>query len=185
MMLRYTLLTVLCLLPLLASPAWGQPTQVLLIRHAERAAEPAGDPALTDAGRQRAQALAEALRDAGVTAIITTEFRRSAETAAALAQQLKLRPEVVAARGGDTASHVAAVAAAVRSQRGVVLVVGHSNTVPAIAAALGAPRLPDLCESSFSHLWVLTPQAELAPHLLRLRYGEADDAPAKAGAACQ
>lgn len=177
-MLRNTLLTALCLLAL---PTWGLPAQVLLVRHAERAAEPAGDPPLTAAGRERAQALIAALAHAGVTAIITTEFKRSAETAAPLAQALGLTPEVIGARGNE--AHVAAVVAAVRRQTGVVLVVGHSNTVPAIAAALGGPRLPDFCESSFSHFWVLRPQHGASP-LLRLRYGAAE-APPVSTADCQ
>ncbi|WP_273598543.1 histidine phosphatase family protein [Roseateles albus] len=185
LLMRTALVSLLCLLPV---QVWSEPSQVLLVRHAERALEPAGDPALSPAGQQRAQALAAALTQAGVTAIITTEFRRSAETAAALAAQLGIRPQVIPARGPDAAAHVGAVAAAIRAQNGAVLVVGHSNTLPAIAAALGAPLLPDLCESSFSHFWVLTPNAQLgaAPALLRLRYGAADEMPS-AGAAtgCQ
>ncbi|MCV2370705.1 histidine phosphatase family protein [Roseateles oligotrophus] len=167
--------------------ALAEPAQVLLVRHAERAAEPVGDPALSPAGQLRARALAAALAHAGVTAIITTEFKRSAETAAPSAQALGLAPEVIAARGSDTVAHIAAVAAAVRRHNGVVLVVGHSNTVPAIAAALGAPRLQDFCESSFNHLWVLRPQAqEESAQLLRLRYGAADEVPgAGATANCQ
>jgi phosphohistidine phosphatase SixA len=190
---RTALVSWLCLLPylllyFLPLPAWSEPGQVLLLRHAERSAEPAGDPALTPAGQSRAQALASALTHAGVTAIITTEFRRSSETAAALATQLGITPEVIGARGRDTAAHIGAVAAAIRAHSGVVLVVGHSNTVPAIAAALGAPRLQDFCESSFSHFWALTPSAKLgaAPTLLRLRYGAADELPGAGVAAnCQ
>jgi hypothetical protein len=59
----------------------GLPALVLLVRHAEKAAEPADDPPLTAAGAERAQALATALQDAGVTAIITTPLRRTRETA--------------------------------------------------------------------------------------------------------
>jgi len=59
----------------------GLPAPVLLVRHAEKAAEPADDPPLTAAGAERAQALATALQDAGVTAIITTQLRRTRETA--------------------------------------------------------------------------------------------------------
>jgi hypothetical protein len=46
----------------------GTASLILLVRHAEKAAEPASDPPLTVAGVARAQALAMALRDAGVTA---------------------------------------------------------------------------------------------------------------------
>ena len=46
------------------------PTVVLLVRHAEKEAQPAQDPPLTDAGSARARALVAVARDAGVSAII-------------------------------------------------------------------------------------------------------------------
>jgi hypothetical protein len=57
-----------------------------------------------------------------------------------------------------------------------VLVVGHSNTLAPLLAALGGPTLPDWCETSFAPLLVFKPGA--SPDLLRLRYGEPDPAPA-------
>lgn len=168
---------------LMASPAWAEPDQIILVRHAERAAEPAADPALSPSGAARAQALAATLANAGVSGIVTTQFRRSRETAQPLAEALHLTPQVIAARKGEAAAHIAEVATAVRAQGGgTVLVVGHSNTVMAIAAALGAPKMADLCETSYSHVLVMRP-AKPAPHLLHLRYGAPDTAPAEPG--CQ
>jgi broad specificity phosphatase PhoE len=150
---------------------------IVLVRHAEKAAAPSDDPPLTAAGVKRAQALAAALRDAGVTAIITTQLRRTRETAQPLASARSLTPEVVPVRGGEAGAHAEAVAAAVRKHAGgVVLVVGHSNTIPAIIAALGGPHLPDICESVFANLFVLLPGAREA-RLVRSRYGAADRNP--------
>jgi phosphohistidine phosphatase SixA len=150
---------------------------IVLVRHAEKAAAPSDDPPLTAAGVKRAQSLAAALRDAGVTAIITTQLRRTRETAQPLASALSLTPEVVTVGGGEAGAHAEAVAAAVRRHvGGVVLVVGHSDTIPAIIAALGGPRLPDICESVFSHLFALVPGAGEA-RLVRSRYGAADRHP--------
>ena len=70
----------------------GLPALVLLVRHAEKAAEPTDDPPLTAAGAERAQALATALHDAGVTAIITTQLRRTPATALPLATARGLTP---------------------------------------------------------------------------------------------
>ena len=167
------LLVVLVLaLPLPAFAQATEPSLVVLVRHAEKAAEPADDPALSDAGRARAEALAAALRDAGVTAIVTTQFKRTRDTAQPLAAARGLQPEVVAAAKGE--AHAQAVAAAVRKHAGgVVLVVGHSNTVPAIIAALGGPRLPDLCDSAYADLFVLVPGAGEA-RLVRSLYGAGD-----------
>jgi broad specificity phosphatase PhoE len=162
------LLSACLLTSALATPARALPDLVILVRHAERAAEPAADPGLTPAGEQRAQALAQALAGARVTAILTTQFRRTRDTAAPLARALGIQPQVVeASRGG---AHVQAVADAVRAQTGTVLVVGHSNTVTAVLAALGGPKLADLCETSFHHAFVLQPTAE-PPRWLQFSYG--------------
>lgn len=157
-----------------ALPAFAMPDLVILVRHAERAAEPAGDPGLTPAGERRAQALAQALAGAKVNAILTTQFRRTRETAAPLAKAQGLQPQVVEARRGESGGHIQAVADAVRAQTGTVLVVGHSNTVPAILAALGGPQLPEICETSFGHVFLLRPGAGW----MQFDYGEAGAAPA-------
>jgi broad specificity phosphatase PhoE len=164
--------------PAPATGASGSPTLVLLVRHAEKATEPADDPPLTPAGTQRAQDLAAALADAGVTAILTTQLKRSRDTAQPLATALRLTPEVVpvGSEGADDA-HVAAVAAAVRRHAGeIVLVVGHSDSIPLIIAALGGPQMPEICETLFANLFVLVPGATDA-RLIRTYYGAADAPP--------
>lgn len=172
-MMRKALL--LALLLMLAAVARAEPEWLILVRHAEKAAEPGDDPGLSEAGQRRAEQLAALLSDAGVTHILTSDRRRTQATAALLARALGLQPQVIATRGGD---HLAALLAAVRAQRGgTLLVVGHSNTVPALIAALGGPRLPFICENRFGHA-LLMRMGE--PGLLRLRYGEADP-PAEAG----
>ena len=136
--------------------ATATPELVVLVRHAEKAAEPPADPALSPAGEARARALAQALAGLKVNAIVTTQFQRTRDTAAPLAQALSPQPQVVATRRGDLAGHVRAVADAVLAHSGVVLVVGHSNTVTAVLAALGGPSLQDLCETSFGHVFLVT-----------------------------
>src|SRR5947209_13815084 len=75
-----------------ANPAGEFPT-VVLVRHADTASLP--DRPLSAAGLKRAQDLATALRNAGVTAIITTQLRRTRETAQPLATALGLVPQGV------------------------------------------------------------------------------------------
>jgi broad specificity phosphatase PhoE len=126
-------------------PAVAHAQMVIVVRHAERADGGAGagtsmagsnDPQLSVAGKARAQALAAMLVDAGVTAIYTTEYVRTKDTAAPLAASIGVTAEVVMAR--EAATLVARVKA---HKTGVVLVVGHSNTVPAIITALGGPTV--------------------------------------------
>ena len=149
----------------------GTASLVLLVRHAEKAAEPASDPPLTVAGVARAQALAAALRDAGVTAVITTQLRRTRETAQPLAVARGLTPEVVPISRATIPAHVEAAAAAVRRHSGgVVLVVGHNNSVPAIITALGGPRLPEICELTYGDLFILQLSGREA-RLVQAHYG--------------
>ena len=77
--------------PLTAATA--SPT-IYLVRHAERAAVSGRVPAdtgLSRAGQARAQSLAHLLSGAGISAIYTTEYRRTQETAAPLARSLRIR----------------------------------------------------------------------------------------------
>lgn len=155
-----------------AAPSVAPPTVVLLVRHAEKAREPAQDPPLTKAGAERARALVSVARDAGVTAIITTQYERTRRTAAPTATALHLTPEVVPA--GSVAQHAKAVADRVLAHvGGTILVVGHSNTIPAIVGALGAPQPRDLCDSEYDQLFVVVLGDTGAPRLIRSRYGAA------------
>jgi phosphohistidine phosphatase SixA len=165
-------LTLLCA----ASPAMAEPSQVIVVRHAERAAEPKDDPALSPEGAQRAGLLADTLAGANVSAILTTHYRRAQDTAAPLARRLGLTPNVFTVRRGEQAAHVADVVAAVKGMSGVVLVVGHSNTVAGIVAGLSGSKPVQLCETSFSNLFVVTPGTPAAP-ALQLKYGKGDIAP--------
>lgn len=139
--------------------ARAQPALVLVVRHAEKA-DNSNDPVLSAAGNARAEALAEALADAGVEHVIVTQRQRTRLTAAPLMAQRGLTPETIGF-GADMAAHVADIAAAVRKHTGkVVLVVGHSNTVPAIVHALGGPKMPDLCDARYAALFAVVPGAE-------------------------
>jgi phosphohistidine phosphatase SixA len=148
---------------------------VVLVRHAEKAEEPRADPPLTEAGHARAMALLAATEAAGIDAIIVTPFARTRETAAPVAAARGLTPIEVPVVG-SIAAHVEAVAAAVRAvpPGDAVLVVGHSNTIPAIVTALGGPELADLCDSQYSVLYVLSVPSAGPARLVTASYGAAD-----------
>jgi broad specificity phosphatase PhoE len=156
-----------------ATSSAAPPTVVLLVRHAEKGAQPPQDPPLTSGGEERARALVAVARDAGVSAIITTQFERTRKTAEPTAIALHVTPEVVTA--GPAAQHAKAVAEQVlKHSGGTVLVVGHSNTIPAIVGALGAPQPRDLCDSEYDQLFVVVIGDAGPPRLIRSRYGAAN-----------
>src|SRR3954464_12768984 len=90
-LMRHIAAAVLLVAASVASAA-AQPV-VILVRHAERAdagmaaAKGAGaDPELSSAGIARANSLASMLKDAGITAVLTTEFKRTRQTGAPAAK---------------------------------------------------------------------------------------------------
>jgi broad specificity phosphatase PhoE len=165
---RLISLLVLLSLAVLARPAAAQPT-VFLVRHAERADASAGppkmatDPDLSPAGHVRAESLATTLKDAGITAVFATEFKRNQQTAAPIAKALGLT--VTTIKAADEAQLVKELAAL----KSNALVIGHSNTVPRIMKALGAPPAPDIPDGEFDNLYVLT-RTQPSVVVLHLRY---------------
>ncbi len=189
-----------------AVPAFSEDsTTFVLVRHAEK--DSGANPRLTQAGDERAQALRGVLADAGVVAIYATEWCRTALTAEPTAEHLGLeiriqdngrpgdqladcgltgatnRLDTGVATVGDLADHLRATHAS-----GVVLVVGHSNTVPELVEALGAPSLcpslfteddrgchipDDAPNSEYHHLFVVTVGAsDGGAGLLKAEYGQ-------------
>lgn len=149
---------------------------VFVVRHAEKASATDPDSPLSEAGRARAAALAAALRDANIAEVIVTSRKRTQETGAPIADARHLIATVVPL-SANAAQHAAAVAEAARAAKGdAVLVVGHSNTVPAIIAALGGPKLPDLCDAQYANLFIVRLPAHGDASLVRAQYG-ASDAP--------
>lgn len=121
---------------------------IYLVRHAETTGEAGGDPPLSAAGIARAAAWAATLADAGVTRVYTTPYRRTTSTAEAVAYDLGVQVETYDPR--DPAALLATV-----KQGGRFLVVGHSNTVPALVEALGgAPGRP-IREDEHDRLYVV------------------------------
>ena len=157
----------IALLALLLVPVTASAQATFVVRHAERAdaGMPAGankDPDLSEAGQARAAVLASMLRDARITRIYVTEFKRTRQTAQPLATRLKIEPIVIPA--ADTPALVQAL----RTAAGSALVVGHSNTLPAIVKGLGADETFQVGEAEYDNLLVVTRGAP--PALLRLRY---------------
>ena len=154
-----------------ALPAMCQVT-VILSRHAEKAATPPKDPPLTEAGKKRAELLASMLADSGVDAIYVTEYQRTQQTAAPLAERVHVKPTVI--------SDMQQLIAAIRARKnGVVVVVGHSNTLPEIIAALGGPTVK-IADPEYNNLFVLT-VGESQSSLLRLHYGDSMPVPSPNG----
>lgn len=155
-------------------PAAASDQVIFLVRHAEKSATPAGqpsgktmmadDPPLSAQGQERAARLAAVLASAGVKHVFTTEFLRTRQTAAPLAEKLKVRAVMSASK--DPAPLVRQV----RQLAGNILIVGHSNTLPELLKRLGVREAVAIGENEYDNLFVLVRRQTGEPTLIRLRY---------------
>ena len=144
------LLLALCAALPAVGTAADEPATVFLVRHAEKVAE-SDDPALNEAGQERAEALAALLRDAGIEAVYSTDYARARDTATPLAALLRLELTLY-----DPAK-LEDLAADLRRRGSRCLVVGHSNTTPDLVALLGGdPGTAMDEESEYDRLYVVT-----------------------------
>jgi 2,3-bisphosphoglycerate-dependent phosphoglycerate mutase len=122
---------------------------IFLVRHAEKATTGGNDPGLSAAGRQRAAALARMLKHSEITAIFTTEFKRTEETAAPIAKATQVTPTIVPAKD------IPALVEQLRRLKSNALVVGHGNTLPEVVKALGIETPMNIPENDYSELLVI------------------------------
>lgn len=142
-------------------------TTVILVRHAEKGATPADDPSLTPQGRQRAESLARMFADTSITAIYTTPYARTRETAAPLAAAKRLTPVEVAV--GKT--YPLDIVQKVNEQRGgTFVVVGHSNTTRDVLRAFGFTEAKDIPDSEYDNLYIVMYGTYTEKRMLSLKY---------------
>lgn len=162
----------------LALATAAQAQTVIVVRHAEKADQDI-DPVLSAAGEARAAELASTLASAGVTHVFTTSLERTRLTGRPTAQAFSLTPVEIDVSGG-MAMHVGRIVEEVRAlpADSVVLIVGHSNTVPDIVRGLGGQAAP-MTDCEYDRLSIVT-LAEEGAHVIRGRYG-AHTEPCEAG----
>ncbi len=148
-------------------------TTVIFVRHAEKASVPADDPGLSPAGVRRVAELTRQLKDAdvvaGIDAVYATPYRRTEETARPIADALGL--PVNSYDAADTESIMEHI---VREHKGrIILVVGHSNTLPALIGNMGASKkVPPIAEDEYDNIYIVSIPWFGKTKTIRLRYGE-------------
>ncbi|HEV7612862.1 MAG TPA: phosphoglycerate mutase family protein [Steroidobacteraceae bacterium] len=147
-------------------------TVVVVIRHAEKdVSVSAADPPLNEAGEARAALLARMFGDAKVLgrldAIYVSPALRNRLTAAPLAAHLGIAETVV------PSDDSAALARRVLHEHpgGRILIVGHTDTVPQIVAALsGNPKIPEIGAAEYGTMYIVTVPKIGHANLVRLNY---------------
>lgn len=130
----------------------SQQTVMVLVRHAEKMADGSKDPGLTTAGQARAVRLKEMLASQEVAAIFSTPYNRTKSTVAPLAldKALVIKEYKPFAEGFLEKLNV-------EYQGQTVVIVGHSNTIPAMVNQLiGEEKYADLSDMDYGNLFVVT-----------------------------
>ena len=140
---------------------------VFLVRHGEKA-DHGGDPELSVAGHERAAELAKLLRSEKIEHVHSTDFVRTKATATPTATDHKLEIESYNPRD------LSAFAKKLLSTGGRHVVVGHSNTTPAMVKLLGGqPNSAINEEAEFDRLYIVIVGIDGTANSVMMRYGKA------------
>jgi broad specificity phosphatase PhoE len=152
---------------------------VILVRHAEKQTTPQGDPdpPLTNDGKARAKSLARLLSKAGITAIFTSQAKRTKDTALPLAEATGVSPREVVMKSDPsdpskvTAQSIKNLVDLILQHPGEsVLVVGHTNTVPQTIRMLGGDLIPNIPETEFDNLFLVLVYKKGKAKVVQLKY---------------
>ena len=142
-------------------------TTVLIVRHAEKSTQPYSDPPLSALGLVRAQKLVHVAGEAGITGIFATQFVRTRQTVEPLAEYLGLTIDEFGAH--DIEGLVNYIKTNHSGE--VVIVAGHSDTVPLIIQEFGGDPIPPIYLDQYDNLYVVTLSRYRSTRILHLKYG--------------
>jgi len=132
-------------------------TTIILIRHAEKDTSMAGsttmqaDPPLSDKGIIRAGKLVESLKSFSIDSIFSTNFNRTRTTAIPIANKFG-----VTIINYDPKNQTLFADRLKAIQGKTILVVGHSNTIPALVNLLiGSSKYANLADNEYDKIWIL------------------------------
>jgi len=148
-------------------------TTMIFVRHAEKAVFPADNPGLNAAGQRRVAELTRQMIDAdvvaGIDAIYSTPYKRTTETVRPVADLLNLP-----INNYDAADTEAVLEKILKEHKGkIILIAGHSNTVPVLIANLGASKkVPPIEENEYDNIYIISIPWFGKTKTIRMRYGE-------------
>ena len=144
-------------------------TTVILVRHAEKNIEPDNpDPDLSADGFVRAEEIARVFSKAGINAILATHRKRTQQTVKPLSDTIGVPVTVLDA--GKPEEVVQRVQTSLRGQ--TIFVAGHNNTVPRIVSDLSGEIYPQIPESEYDNLYIVTIYRFGKARVLKLKYGK-------------
>ncbi len=129
-------------------------TTIYLVRHAEKDKDGTRDPNLTKSGKERAMGLAERLKNEKLTAVYSSDYKRTRQTAQPIADQQNLEIIIYDPRSLDKLKTNILEKYPAGSK---ILIVGHSNTTPNVANLLiGNKMFSPIDESDYDNFYTIT-----------------------------
>lgn len=165
--MRNTLVAFVSFILLTMAPCLAYAQQAaFIVRHADRLDQSEDSP-LSQAGEERAQRLASLLKDAGITAIYTSQRQRTRKTAEPLASALKIKPVSI-----PMEDHREALISRIRADNraDVILIVSHETRVPGLLKLFGYPEDVTIARTEYDNLFIVVPKDNSPPTVMRLRY---------------
>lgn len=129
----------------------AKPTTIFLVRHAEKANDGTNDPPLSEEGKIRAAKLAEVLKNSGVTAIYSTNYKRTRTTVEPIAKTFGLEVRLYEAQKEPELKRLVD-----ENKGGVVVICGHSNSTPWSANFLAGTKLDSFNEAEYGNILIIT-----------------------------
>ena len=167
------LLALLLAVPSLALAGIGPPdTVVVVVRHAEKATDDPKDPSLSDAGKARAEALAVALKGLPLQHAISTQYKRTHDTALPAAKANGIEVHAKPIDASNSATYATDLVAHIRQDHAGqnLLIVGHSNTVPELVQAFTGVAAAPMGDDEFDRIYVVTLPADGPARFVVLKY---------------
>jgi broad specificity phosphatase PhoE len=140
-------------------------TTIILVRHAEKV-DDSRDPELSEAGKQRAQKLAQVLDRQSIDVIYSTDYIRTKDTCAPVSALKNVEVKLYDPRNVEQLNAMAG-----ENAGKTILVCGHSNSTPRLANHfLKADKFADFDESDYGNILIVTMPAQGNPDVVHLRY---------------
>lgn len=142
-------------------------TTFILLRHAETSGA-GSDPALSAAGQQRAAELVRVLKNVPVQAVYATSYLRTTQTAQPTATDKSLNVQTY-----DPFAPGPLTDAVLNAYQGqAVLIVGHSNTIPALLNVLtGTNDFAQIPDTQYDNLFIVSVFEKGRAKVTHLKYG--------------
>lgn len=140
--------------------------QIILVRHAEKASDDPSDPNLNSLGLRRSEKLFRLLEKQKITAVYSTDYKRTKETVVSIANANQLEVSIYSSLSESFWNKIIS-----KNLGKTIVVSGHSNTTPLLVNLLiGENKFEQLADSEYGNIYIVNATKVGNGTVLLLRY---------------